>query len=379
LEGYIKNEFDNLTCTPKFKDNTQCDPGFFFNNITCEKCHQNCLECENYEFCLTCKDELMIIIDKNCTCPDEFINVNATCECPLRHFKLNSTCNECLTGCDKCSNISNCTEAAPGFYLDSGTPYPCDKSCFECTGPSSYNCSACAAPQTLNNSVCECPDSQYFNIYECTPCSKNCKKCSQNDFCEECEASYDLDSSKKCSKSVPEEPLTEIFTSLTSTIKYASFAFAYLSASFTSHPSLVWTTINTVQLLCYIPLQNIELPSNLFTFFRSLQPINMIPNLWNALKISQCRSNIVPPFKKYNYICEYFVTNTGEIFVAFIISILYFFLILILFCFSCGKTKSFFLKLIIKYRWSYFIRFWMEAFLDIAIPSVISMNFVMNN
>ena len=379
LQGYTKSNFDNITCLNLSGDLHTCGLGYFLLNFTCEKCNENCSECENFEFCTACNDQSMIFIDQKCVCPDEFISVSGTCECSLNHYKLNGTCTECLVGCDQCLSDLMCTEPTSGYYIDSGIPYPCDKSCFECTGPSFNNCLACATPKILNNSTCVCPDGQYLLNSKCIWCAENCKKCSSKIYCEVCKEPYLLDSSNKCFKSAPQEPYTKIFNSFASNLKYVSFAFAYFSASFTSQPSVVWTTINTVQILCYVPLQNIDLPNNLFTFFKSLQPISLIPNIWEILNVNQCNSNLISPFYKYGYTCEYFVTNTGEVFLAFIVSILYLFVILILFCVCFGQTKSFLLKLIKMYKWGYFIRFWMEAFLDIAIPCIISVNYVINN
>lgn len=371
LEGYSLSS-DNLTCVQE--KCPACDPGFYSQSCSCLECSENCSECTDYETCTACKDPEMLIVNNSCECPEDFISQNGLCFCPDHQYKSDNSCVSCPKGCDECIGEENCLKASSGYYLDSEVAYPCHPTCLECNGPDSNNCTSCFPSQQHKNSSCLCLSSQYFHKNSCVSCGSNCKKCSSDGNCELCNSSYTLDSSLNCQKKSSEEDFIKVFNSIGSSFAFVSLGFAFLLGSFNNRPSIIWTTINTVQILCYVPLQNVKITKTLFNFFKILQPISIIPNIWNFLMLQQCDSSLVPPFYEYGYTCEYFILNTGEIFLAFLLSVTYFLLLLLLFCVCEGKVKQFLFLLVKKYKWNFFIRYWIESFVDIAIPCIITMN-----
>ena len=119
--------------------------------MSCENCHQDCLNCETSQICLTCKDlnsEPGII----------------GCDCYKGYFKNPSqsgyTCENCLDECSECDQNSTCLTCKANYtYLDNSKRCICDsgyyitieKNCINCTN----NCSTCTLSKT-NISEIEC-------------------------------------------------------------------------------------------------------------------------------------------------------------------------------------------------------------------------------
>ena len=146
-----------------------------------------------------------------------------------------------------------------------------------------------------------------------------------------------------------------------------------------NQPSLVWTSLNTAQMLGYVPLQNIKIPQALNDFLINLLPAGILPNLWVSYHVYECEStHIIDSFINYGFTCNYLITNTGEIAFAFVVSLSILPLLTFFYFVTRGKAKTYFLKKIKEYRWNYFIRFWIEGYLDIVIPVIISVSTVIS-
>lgn len=81
--------------------------------------------------------------------------------------------NECKEGCKKCSNPNICEDCEDDYNLTNGTCVAswCHEKCETCSG-----------------SICsKCEEEYYLNENTCKKCPDNCKKCSNETYCEECE------------------------------------------------------------------------------------------------------------------------------------------------------------------------------------------------
>lgn len=327
----------------------------------------------------------MNLTDGVCQCNRELFVYNEKkleCECENGYFREGNECLQCEHGCYSCLDDKNCLIPQAGFYINDGRTSLCHETCYQCYGNAPDACTSCYQDQNLVDGICVCPSGKYFHEGNCLNCTENCVECESSVTCITCSKNYNLGiDSKNCTlpASSSSNKIKTILKQSTSFLVYFSSIYTTVSASFTKSPSIVWTTINTVQLLCYIPLQNIPIPNTLYTFFRTLQPISLIPNIFEIYKILDCvHENQNSKFIKYGYKCTYFVTNTGEVIFAFGLSILYLIFVYILYLITCGKVKAFIARQLKKYKWSYIVRFWIEGYLDIAIPCLITLNNVRN-
>lgn len=344
-----------------------CNKGYYSQDESCIRCKEACLSCTSSDFCTICIDSSMILYNGECLCP------------PNSYFNSNR-CSNCGEGCKECENLNFCSECLEGYYMYNNLCYPCHSTCSSCAGPNFDNCTKCSLNLTLSENTCYCEQGKFMTSnFNCSACMENCLKCSEINDCEQCEESFSFsEDEKKCVNYTEEDSISVIekyISSAGSVVMSIVTASAATSAFMNNQPSLVWTTLNTAQVLCYIPLHNIILPSVLSSFYKSIQPINIVPNLWKTQFYYECNSmTIIEPFRDYGYTCMYFITNTGEISLTFIILVFLLLLFMVLKLIICGRAKSFFNEKVKKFRWNYFIRFWLESFLDIVIPCVISLN-----
>ena len=154
-------------------------------------------------------------------------------------------------------------------------------------------------------------------------------------------------------------------------------ATAIFSSFSTGNPSVIWSCLNTAQIISYIPLHNIDLSTNVYRFFYSLQIRTIVPNIWNITDTLSCDLETINEFfRKYGYKCNNFIFNTGEITAAFVVSLLTFPLLFLTSLIAKGRVKEFLKKKFKEIKWNFFLRFWIEAYIDIVIPTVISFNIV---
>lgn len=344
-----------------------CNQGYYKTEKFCEKCNTTCLSCISKDHCTSCSDISMILS-------------NGECECPIKTYFNTSHCESCPEKCQICKSLSSCSQCLDGYFLYNNLCYPCNTACLACNGPEINNCSKCTDDMVLSESSCICKQGKYMSLnYTCNSCMDKCLICYDDFSCLKCEEGFLFSFDElKCVNDTNGEFVSgfeKYIKSIGTVVMSVLVASAVASAFMNSQPSLVWTTLNTAQVLCYIPLHNIALPSMLSTFYKSIQPINILPNFWKTQSYYQCNSkSIIKPFRDYGYTCMYFITNTGEISLALILSIILLILFALLRLITWGKAKVFFNGKIKKFYWNYFIRFWLESFLDIMIPCVISLN-----
>ena len=183
---------------------------------------------------------------------------------------------------------------------------------------------------------------------------------------------YNLNLNPILSNSTPDSVITA-FSAVGNAIVAVVSASAVSSILIGNPPSIVWLSLNTAQLLCYVPLQNIILPDRLNGFLKSIQPIRILPNIWKASNTYNCEtSEIHESFKNYDYACSYFITNTGEVTLALLCSLILLLFLSILYLITKGKVNLH--KKIKDYKWDAVLRFWIESFIDIMIACILTIN-----
>jgi hypothetical protein len=139
----------------------------------------------------------------------------------------------------------------------------------------------------------------------------------------------------------------------------------------------VWIAITHIQLMSYSLLMNIEIPPTLYNYLLVLRPVGIFPNIYkSSSSLNQRDFSVEEPFLIFGYKTSYFLTNTGELFFAFLLlSCILFFVTLGIFFFN--KDLKYFAVKVSKDLWgNSMMRFLILGYFDIVIPSVISANHV---
>ena len=162
------------------------------NNICYSPCVQNCSSCLTNKTCGKCENNLFRIHPKNDSC----IACNQTSQ--SKNFSDHS-CRICSSNCKNCKDNSTCLMCMEGYFLDkNGLCAKCPLNCKMCTNSSiCLNCSKDYYLNSTNMSECtNCASSGYFkyisalNQFHCLKCFSNCKICSSNKTCQNCENSF---------------------------------------------------------------------------------------------------------------------------------------------------------------------------------------------
>ena len=217
-----------IKCDKKEKNRCEsCDSGYYLNKTTgrCHRCINNCLECNDKNECLKCKEHYVL-----------FRNV-----CALGCLKgLNEKCKECNT-----SFLEKCGSCNDGYFLptdliDKKECVKCPDNCLNCKGTkNNITCTKCENNCfSLKNGKCvfktlidyciscedneiypwclECDKEFYFSEIDnfCHPCGENVKECHEKSgklIIDECFPGYNLIEEKclkNCEKGVKEKCLS---------------------------------------------------------------------------------------------------------------------------------------------------------------------------
>lgn len=143
-----------------------------------------------------------------------------------------------------------------------------------------------------------------------------------------------------------------------------------------SNPSCFWVLMNTLEIISFLPLNDIPYSAQLETFFTSFGVFNLVPNpIKDLVSFDQ---NLTPysEAKNYGFDTSLFHINAGTYLVN-----LAFFLLIIPFLYLGYKIPNKFLsdkckKLLNNYRYNFFLRFWIQSFLNLTILACIQIKSV---
>ena len=186
---------------------SSCMPGFCYGGpVGSCGIHEDCLECNSYMTCATCKIGYFIPSNiEGCDCGDRY------------YIDSENNCKPCMAECLTCTDNSTCSQCiaknaiyddnlgcvcSPRYFKYNSMTEPdacqmCEPSCATC---SSYSfCETCISINASPNSngACECNQgffliSSFYDIWSCSPCEISCKVCVSYYECIECYLAFAL-------------------------------------------------------------------------------------------------------------------------------------------------------------------------------------------
>ena len=141
-----------------------------------------------------------------------------------------------------------------------------------------------------------------------------------------------------------------------------------------SNPSTLWSIINTIQLLIFMPLNSIPYPDKLNKMSQTLIEYNLMPNIFSKLFESNCTSEVYDRAKEFGIGSSVFFLNCGKIIatLTYLISGLTFGGIIA----KSYLQKLKFEELKLKNQFNVLIRFWIQGYLEIGLYSMIQLKSV---
>ena len=151
---------------------------------------------------------------------------------------------------------------------------------------------------------------------------------------------------------------------------------ASIAIAIVSNPAAGWAMLNTIQLITYMPINSNHFPLAVKKFCGALGGFSFIPNLSSYLFNEDSAD---PPYKEardYGITTSVFWINIGPSATIFIGMLALWPLFWIITKFNLGKISEKLMKILSNYRYSVFLRFLAQAYLDIGLFSLIQMKSV---
>ena len=161
----------------------------------------------------------------------------------------------------------------------------------------------------------------------------------------------------------------------TTTIVAAVVSTAVASALI-SNPSNLWTVLNTIQIISYIPLGSVPLPPNLQNFFQGISVLNLINNPMRLVITSKNTGQPYLEASQYGFTTSLFLLNAG-VYIANLLC----FLALIPIVYLLTKLEIAaiavkFAKILGNYKYNFFLRYWIQGYLDLGVYAIVQLRSV---
>ncbi|EAR86282.2 zinc finger lsd1 subclass family protein (macronuclear) [Tetrahymena thermophila SB210] len=216
---------DTFQCVDK------CPNGYSLIDTSCIKCVRNCQNCSDMNTCLQCRLGFYLNNDQQCVaCQvkncDVCQNTSNQCQvcalgfilsldqssciekCPEGQFSelinKNQICSQCSQNCSLCQDKVQCNQCIQGFTLINKQCVQCNVSQCNSCDTSVQICDQCNSSLYVSSNqlkcVSQCQPDEYLDSTQkmCKKCPQNCKKCSPDQICQECQSPYLLNHKNKC-------------------------------------------------------------------------------------------------------------------------------------------------------------------------------------
>ena len=379
-----------------------CPIGMYFTNNSCYDCSNDCTTCSSYEFCLTCSASNMIA------------NSAGQCniECGAGTVLVEGSCYNCVELCKVCADIDTCTTCTDNAFLLRGI-CSCSRgytssnnTCVTSYFSGSLQVILISAYNKLILSLTETPTTALslsdfqITVQDSTPTVEFYMKSSQ-------EYSFKLSFSTDISADTP-VALNILKRSLYSTtgskldgynftgslyaftleseavkaivINVAAATQAAVSTSIgsaiISNPAAAWALINSIQIVIYLPINSNPLTPGLQAFCTGVGHFNLMPNI---MAYVFNKSDTSPPYNEasnFGIDTSVFWVNIGQNTSIFLGLIAIWPFVYLMSKLKVGKIAVKFGNFLHNYKYSVFLRFWIQSYLDVGFFSLVQLKSV---
>ena len=380
-----------------------CPSGTYFSDYSCLNCSIDCTTCSDYNFCITCSDGM------------KQVTSTGSCNlcCSSGEILVDDWCYPCISLCETCSTKTTCDQCVSNATLANGqcsclTGYQSNgTSCIEY-----YFTASLITTFTRNQNKLQLS----FSAPPITPLSSSHFSITTPNLNITSLLFYPKDTSTYIfsllfDMTVPDlspvlitilqSPLYSTQNSqlkaytlqgylhkfdpirssaVVVTAKAAAASQVAVSSSLASalfgNPAAAWAMINTIQIVAYLPISANPLTPNLIAFCTGLNSFNIIPNPMAYIFNSNSTSQPYTEASNYGINTSVFWVNIGND-VAIFMGLLALWPFMLIFSkLKIGKIAVKFAKLLGNYRYSVFLRFWIQVYLNGAFFAIIQLKAV---
>ncbi|CAG9335957.1 unnamed protein product [Blepharisma stoltei] len=349
----------------------------------CNLCdNPKCISCSDYtaDSCLECISGTSNRANCQCDYGLTWNSSSGICEmCHQWQYKANDSCYDCPPLCAQCDNETKCTWCINNATLQSG-------SC-SCS-PGYIGTTTCTYNQTIPSwSVDYISNNEY--LISCNFGGGISKGTLVSVYFLDHTAvisisggvirdNYLAGSLYQSAMTSEQQEIAKIQNQVSSGAKILVGSSIAL-AMFSPNPSGLWTMLNTIQLLSYIPYANYPLTDKISAFFKSMNDFNIVPNLF-LLFVDENQGN-TPYYqaKKYGYDSDLILVNVGNN-----LTVLFFIIAIIPPVYYLSKCSQRYVgkklnKICNEYKFGTFLRFWILNYLEVGFAAIIGILSVENS
>jgi len=342
------------TCGP-------CAVGTYLEDTQCLDCVELCVTCENQVECLECTENSSMNQDKTCSCNKGFTSLNNTCEC-LEGFIRDQVCTNFYSNltCDN-DNLLTLTfsEQLVSSLTKKSFAIQLQNKSIEYT----YSF------QEVNNTKYEIDldFETYVAEGEIVTLEFLSGVNSTSGF------SLGVNSSNLHTKLSFFNPADEVTKEAKDTAKTTTAIATGVSggaAILSFNPSGIWQILNTIQLLTYISITSNPLTPSLRGHFTGTSLLERIPKAINYGS-DNSSSDTNHYSREHRFDSNLFVMNAGGSITILLVLLGSWLLVWVIskIRVGCIRTASNFI--LTKFKFSILIRYWIQTYLDLAIPCLI--------
>jgi len=398
----VCSEFQTWTCSECVLNARgspcECQEGYFAEVSQCTECHYSCKTCNGPN-------------KNNCTsCENSYLKSDGTCHfCSDGTYLDQTTCVNCPQLCATCTDQSNCLTCVENGFLNS------NNTC-ECGIGFQKNQSSCV--ENYFHASVEVSQNNKLTLSFTEDLQKNLSTSDYRILIEDLDFTVGMERKNNrtlmidlvTEEKIPQDkPFTLEFynsSAIVSTNKEVLYEESLkgtlneydpysgktkqaikvseaatlivlgiaLAASFLNpNPAGLWSVVNTLQILSYIPIAAYSLSPMLYGFFRAMKDIIPVPNVFEYILDGNSFKNQHKSSYDYGLESSYIFLTTGES-LTMLLGVLL--LLPFIWMFSkCGfrRIRRFFAKTLREYRYGVMVRFWIEAFLEVCVGCTIQL------
>ncbi|KAH0576181.1 Cysteine-rich membrane protein 2 [Spironucleus salmonicida] len=219
-QGFFRDRTNNCQpCTPgcgQCNSKSQCSlclPDYNFINKVCQKCPENCINCE-HNVCYECIEGYRAIDGVCLPCPENCKKCSSHLECQICQDgylldTTDNTCTLCKDNCRACSSKDVCGLCKDHHDLVDGecvpnecnAKNPCRPNQFcdaKITGSTCVHCIDGCATCNIAEVCSRCSTGYLKKDDRCLKCSQNCQQCQAADTCDLCLKGYRFNTNEQC-------------------------------------------------------------------------------------------------------------------------------------------------------------------------------------
>ena len=347
-------ETDCLSCKNSYlrKNGTcgDCEEGKYLQNNECFDCRNLCLACESKDVCVSCVQNAHLEKDSFCVCDEDYFQ-NATF-CQKNHFYLDlqSKGNNLLELNFSKSLKEDLTKRNLSVSFENTYIYYS----FEKRTNSVYWVSPYFQDKVEQGSLVE------LKIWN----HQNLLSADNNTL-------FNQTFSVELSEHDPEGSEEDRGYSVGEALVIGAIVVAVCTSVISGSPSSLWSVLNTVQLLTYVPMTNNPLTPYLKGLFKGINFINFVPNVFGYFMDPQDSPNPHEQAEDYGIESNLFLLNaSGSIGVLGLAIVGLPFIAILAEC-GFAVTKSKFKSLMKEYKYGVFLRVWVQGYLELAISAML--------